>query len=89
MVKTKEQKRAEYRAKREQEKKRRQFETAWYEHKMNICYNDDYYVVYGQYEYIVYQDKYTDKRYHVDFVNGMRFSTATYEQCEALIETYA
>ena len=88
-MKTKEQRRAEYIAKRNEEKKRRAFEDAWFNYKMSICYNDDYYVCHGQYEFIMYQNRYTDKKFHVDFVNGMRFMATTQEECDALIKLYA
>ena len=55
---------------------------------MSICCDDDFCVYGGQFEFIRYRDKYTDKKFHVDFFNGLRFTANTYEETEEILEAY-
>lgn len=87
-MKTREQRREEYRAKERARKAQLKIENEWFEYKMHLCYDDDYFVWDGQFEFIRYQDKYTDKKFHVDFFNGMHFTATTYEETEQILEAY-
>ncbi len=87
-MKTREQRRAEYLAKEKARKAQRAIDDAWHSYLLSICCDDDYCVYGGQWEYIMYQDKYTDKKFHVDFFNGMRFTATTYWECKDILEAY-
>ena len=77
-------KKEQMKATREQYKK----DQIWHDYEMSICYNPDYCVYEGQFEYIIYQDIDT-KKFHLDLPNGMMFITSSLKECRALVEVYA
>ena len=87
-MKTREQKKEEYIAKQKARKEQLRIEKEWFEYKMSICCDDDFCVYGGQFEFIRYRDKYTDKKFHVDFFNGLRFTADTYEETEEILKAY-
>lgn len=86
-MKTKEQRREEYKAKKAAEKARREAENRWHDYEMSICYSEDFSVIEGYWEYIIYVDRET-KIYHVDFVHGMKFTASNLRECWDLVKTF-
>jgi hypothetical protein len=77
-------KKEQMKATREQYKKDR----IWHDYEMGICYNPDYCVYEGYFEYIIYRDIDT-KEFHLDLPNGMMFVASSIKECRALAEVYA
>lgn len=79
----------EWRAKRQAEKAAFEAEKKWFDYKMHICCSEDYSVVEGYHDYIVYFICGTDHKYHVDLRNGMKFTCTEYKEISEIIWNFA
>ena len=85
---TKEERRAMYIAKREAKKAAFEASQKWFDYKMHLCCSEDFTVIEGCYEYIVYL-VHGSKKYHVDLINGMKFTCTEYKEIFEIIENFA